>query len=168
MTTLPGVSVQLGNLAEWSEAVGTVAAFTVTLRVVLHDRRLERERREEAARLDALVVNASVVPNGDRTRLVSGIPTTVALCTIHNDGSRAIGAVDMRVDRRTGEVISECSLATVPARANRAWTFDPPDGLWAATGLDVAWTVTFSDADGRRWRRASDGSCDLLPGEASR
>lgn len=166
-TAFETVRIELGNLAEWVAAVGTVAAFMGGLYVISRDQGSRREQQALAAYDAALAVTVAVGQTG--TTIPEGIPgaivntvITVPLVTVTNESSRTIYEVSADVKLPSGEQIDATTWEELPPHTWVPFESQPHDDMWSKRpgtyGLDLVATVMFKDSRGTYWIRDSGGA----------
>lgn len=164
--------VQLGSLAEWAAAVGTITALATALRQVAkerqqreHDRSLasERERKLQASRISAWVLSgppmtgsrpAIAFLNGSEEPVYNVVPTVVFV-------QGAGGARTGEEWAKFGQDMSIPRTSVVLLPPGRWWVPVPSWGM--ATAYRPAVEVAFTDRIGNHWVRRADGTLEELP-----
>lgn len=162
--TMGAFNVQLGNVAEWVAAVGTVAAFMGGLYVINRDQESRREQRATAAYDAAVMVTVTVGPAGKTVPDPEGPAgevtnklITVPLVTVTNGSTRTI--YDVEVDLRIpwGEQLGSAEWEEVPPHAVVTMEGAPHDDMWSkapgAYAMDLVATLTFEDSGQVAWLR---------------
>lgn len=155
--------IELGTAGEWAAAIGTVAAFGVTLRVVKieanRDAERTMDRRREAAELvraHADLVHAWVL---GPWQLHSSMPTQTVL--LSNTSAQPVR--DVRLVLRYSEQSETMDLGVLAPNADSSRdvrvSFVPNEGALP----DV--TLVFRDRSGRVWMREG-GDLKLLSGNS--
>jgi hypothetical protein len=155
---------QLGNLAEWIAAVGTVAAFMGGLYVINRDQESRREQRATASYDAALAVTIAVGPAGKTVPDPDGPPgevvnkvITIPLAIVTNGSTRTI--YDVKVDVRIpwGERLGSTLWDELPPRTHLTCECLQHDDMWSkapgAYAMELVAIVTFEDAGRTRWFR---------------
>lgn len=151
--------LEVGNLAEWFAAAGTVGALAVTYRLLRHEldvRRAEEvERAWSQARLVTIESEAFMLlpQEGEEPP-----PHVRAMTTVRNHSMEPVSEVEVQV--RVGDhFVSQSTVGVLAPGQNinipNEWSLGgfPPDRAVHAEG-----TVKFVDSRGRRWQRVSNGA----------
>ena len=164
--------VQLGNLAEWAAAVGTIAAVATALLQVAKERQQreddrslasERERKLQASRVSAWVLSGPTMTesrpaiaflNGSEEAVYNVIPTVVF---VQGAGGPRTGEEWAKFDRDMS--VPRTSVVLLPP--GRWWVSVPNWGI--AMGFRPAVEVAFTDRTGNHWVRRADGTLEELP-----
>jgi hypothetical protein len=149
--------VDWGTVPAWVGAVGTVAAFAVTVALLLREIKLRREQMSDEQALQARLVWVDerflAVQERADGQMVEARPV------VHNDSNETIRDAVVRVYDESGEhigdafamprVIGPNSFVTcflrVAVPAEREFGF-----------LMTSADLFFTDADGRRWMKSRD------------
>ncbi len=162
MTPLPALLnlarvLDWGTVPAWFGAVGTALAFAGLLREV-HLRRVD-DAREHAERRDAEKSQARLV----YYKITGLLPHQLRLAITNAGSSLAldIGVALLRgADQRTANIKRRHpNVSTLgPNESGDAWlTLDEATEPQMTDGEDVAIVVSFTDANGLRWRRVDNG-----------
>ena len=164
--------VQLGSLAEWAAAVGTIAAVATALRQVAKERQQRehdsslasvREHKLQASRISAWVLSgppmtgsrpAIAFLNGSEEPVYNVVPTVVFV-------QGAGGARTGEEWAKFGQDMSIPRTSVVLLPPGRWWVSVPSWGM--AMGFRAAVEVAFTDRIGNHWVRRADGTLEELP-----
>ena len=152
--------VQWGNVGEWAAAVGTSAAVVVTAMTRGRDRKDLRE-------LEALRVAAGLGPSGGPPG-PNGEPTTYMGVSVFNGSNRTITDVDVLLESVSGATLEGWHVEEIPPGVTWSVVREPGEDDWAkrpsVKTFNGLVSVTFADADGRRWLRTSEAKIRRLKG----
>lgn len=151
--------LQVGNLAEWFAAAGTVGALAVTYRLLRHEldvRRAEEvERAWSQARLVTIESEAYMLlpQEGEEPP-----PHVSALTTVRNHSMEPVSEVEVQV--RVGDhFVSQSSVGVLAPGQNinipNEWSLG---GFPRDRSVHAEATAKFIDSRGRRWQRVSNGA----------
>jgi hypothetical protein len=164
---LATLQLQLGNLAEWVAALGTIAAFAATWVVISRDHKARRVVQATAAYDAALSVTVTVGPTGKTVtegqsgEVVSTV-VTVPLVTVTNNSTRTIYDVKVVALIPWGEELGSTLWDEIPPQTAYRLECAPHDDMWAegwpAGRLNAVATITFDDAGNTTWLRDSTGT----------
>lgn len=146
-----GWRLELGSLADWVQAVGTLAAFGALLYAAREWRASQAERRDARADQARLIVMGPA----DSSELdSSGVPTDAPHVVVRNHSASPVFEL---VVRR----VAVQSIATVTHPVVRPGTHTSPVSVQAWTDMGGL-TFTFTDARGCRWRRTGSGQPEQI------
>ncbi|WP_454789803.1 hypothetical protein [Mycolicibacterium lutetiense] len=141
-----GWRVELGSLADWVQAAGTVAAFGALLFAAREWRASQAERRDTEADQARLMVMG---PAEESELEPWNLPTDSPHVVVRNHSDSPV--FELVVKR-----VSVPSVATVTHHVVRPEGYTSPVSVQAWTDMNGL-TFTFTDARGRRWRRTGSG-----------
>jgi hypothetical protein len=149
--------IQWGSVAEWSGAIGTVAAFAAGVVVIRRDNRLRRtedaDRRKIARRAQASAVTAWFDPDSYEFELLNssrGMIYPVAICAWFKPPNKP--EEDGNFDA--------VSMAAVPPGTRRLPIHIRPERV---AGSTLRFNVYFTDETGTHWDRDAWGRLDESP-----
>ena len=143
----PSWSIQLGDLAEWVAAIGTVAAFAATWIVISRDHKARRELQATAAYDAALAVTVVV----EQLAFATTEAFPAMLVTVTNASSRSVFGVELTVSLASGETYGgpPTKLGELPPGGSEKTNISGPP--------DIVASVSFVDAGRVVWTRDSKG-----------
>ncbi len=137
--------LQLGNLAEWLTAVGTLSFFGATWWTIRADHAEKRRVAQETRWNQAELVRVVLGRNGPQV-----------FASIANGGVRQINKANATVWTRAGREIGTYSADAIAAGAAARFQVLPADDLELTKAFDGTYDLTFSDIAGIRWHRSRD------------
>lgn len=151
-----GPTMEIGSLADWFSAAGTVSAVVLTLCLLFAERR--RRRGELAARI-------SVWTEWLREPGGHNLEPRQYFAYVDNSGDSPVYVDLMEVRARPGgEVLDKVEIATVAAHDRSPYGLS--EKTFPPTADPPFVEIFFADVNGARWRRNSRG--ELLPVPGSR
>jgi hypothetical protein len=151
-----------GSVPDWLAAIGTLAAFAVALRLLAKELAARRDQEEDRRRAQARLVNAwptmrwresdgeaegwSVVRND------SDEPIYQVKLTVVPRDSRF--ASDPEAARGQAQTIEDDWMGVLPRQTREGWL--PAE--WKLSTWYVAMGLSFTDSQGRRWKRLPNGT----------
>lgn len=149
--------IEWGNTAEWVAGVGTFAAFGVLLVAALQWRSDQADRRDHEADQARLIIIEPVKPRN--------APPNESHVVVRNHSSAPVFDLTVSSDKYVGgavELIPVEIKPLKPARDSPHQSVLPPGketgvfrviGVWPGFGSIDFVTVSFTDANNRRWER---------------
>jgi hypothetical protein len=155
-----------GSVPDWVAALGTVAAFLVALRLLAKELAARREQEEDRRRAQARLVNAWLamkwVKSSDPDDELQGWIIVnnasdepvyqVKLTVVRTDSGFASDPEAARGQAPTIE--EDLPLPLLPQEHSERWA--PAE--WKLGTWHVVLGLSFTDSQGRRWKRVPDGS----------
>lgn len=163
-----GTGVELGNLAEWAQAIGTVGAFYLTYRLLAHEVAVRRAAEEE--QIWAQAKRVSVTVSGSTSGTLAN-PQTGEMAkpfsvdvkaNILNDSSDVITTVFLTLGLVEDGITTPIDVVSLGMLAPKQ---QQPAGCsiqWSGSqeGFERWAVVMFTDAEQRTWRRYSNGTLE--------
>jgi hypothetical protein len=156
------LTVQWGNAAEWVGGVGTALAFAVTLYIITRDHADRRQQAADTIWNDALLVTVSAGQTGGPPNEI-GMTTTWALITVVNGSRKPISDIHVTAYTNNGELFHDFTDPRVPPHASIRETCPATQAVWTDHNTFFVSTIlTFTQANGSRWQRTSEGDIKKL------